>query len=259
MDFLKACDDVKAGATRARRGCTCGPMRPTRRRRRAPAGPTRTSWCARRTLAGQRGEGRVLGAQRARRQVLLDRWDGVDLAGKAVRLPQYNWGSEEFQQECEKIVRFWMDTGIDGMMIDAVNWYVGCDWAKNRKRMTDVIASYGGKYSQPEGAGAFHDDPVPWVTDGGWTCVQDYGLGIFWEEGQQRRHEGDRERRPASDRARSARLPRPRRRGRRHAVLRPAEIRRRGEDASGGGGDGRRRRSGVVVDRDRRPVVAGLP
>ena len=94
-----------------------------------------------------------------------------------------NWFSEEFQQECEKIVRFWMDTGVDGMMIDAVNWYVGCDWAKNRARMTDVIKSYGVKYSQPEGAGAFRDDPVSWVTDGGWACVQDYGLGIFWESG----------------------------------------------------------------------------
>src|SRR6185503_5361342 len=50
--------------------------------------------------------------------------------------------------------------------------------------LTDTIASYGNdKYSQPEGAGAFHEDPVPWITDGGWTCVQDYGLGIFWEKG----------------------------------------------------------------------------
>ena len=49
--------------------------------------------------------------------------------------------------------------------------------------MTDVITSYGVKYSQPEGAGAFRDDPVSWVTDGGWACVQDYGLGIFWEKG----------------------------------------------------------------------------
>ena len=56
------------------------------------------------------------------------KWGGVDLAGKAVRLPQYNWGSREFHEEVEKMVRFWMDTGIDGMMIDAVNWYVGCDW-----------------------------------------------------------------------------------------------------------------------------------
>jgi hypothetical protein len=111
------------------------------------------------------------------------KWGGVDLAGKAVRLPQYNWGSREFQEEVEKMVRFWMDTGIDGMMIDAVNWYVGCDWRLNRRVMTGVIASYGSKYSQPEGAGGFQEDPVPWITEGGWTCVQDYGLGIFWVKG----------------------------------------------------------------------------
>jgi hypothetical protein len=38
-------------------------------------------------------------------------------------------------------------------------------------------------FSQPEGAGAFRDDPVAWVTEGGWTCIQDYGLAIFWEKG----------------------------------------------------------------------------
>ena len=111
------------------------------------------------------------------------KWDGVDLAGNRVRLPQYNWGGREFQEEAEKIIRFWMDTGIDGMLIDAVNWYVGCNWLLNRRYMTDVIASYGSKFSQPEGAGGFHEDPVPWITEGGWTCVQDYGLGIFWEKG----------------------------------------------------------------------------
>jgi len=111
------------------------------------------------------------------------KWDGVDLAGNRVRLSQYNWGGREFQEEAEKIIRFWMDTGIDGMLIDAVNWYVGCNWRLNRRYMTDVIASYGSKFSQPEGAGGFHEDPVPWITEGGWTCVQDYGLGIFWEKG----------------------------------------------------------------------------
>src|SRR5690606_18644882 len=34
-----------------------------------------------------------------------------------------------------------------------------------------------------EGAGGFHEDPVPWVTEGGWNSVQDYGLGIWWEDG----------------------------------------------------------------------------
>lgn len=109
------------------------------------------------------------------------KWEGVDLAGKRVRLPQYNWGSPEFQEEAAKIVRFWMDTGIDGMLIDAVNWYVDCNWRLNRQCMTNIIGN--NKFSQPEGAGAFRDDPAAWITEGGWTCVQDYGLGIFWEKG----------------------------------------------------------------------------
>lgn len=111
------------------------------------------------------------------------KWPGVDLAGNKVRLPQYNWGGPEFREESEKIVRFWMGTGIDGMILDAVTWYVGCNWRVNRTYMTDVISSYGNKFSQPEGAGAFRDDPVAWVTEGGWTCIQDYGLAIYWEKG----------------------------------------------------------------------------
>ena len=80
-------------------------------------------------------------------------------------------------------MRFWMDTGIDGMIIDAVNWYVDHTWALGRRRMTDVIASYDNSYSQPEGAGGFREDPVAWITEGGWNSVQDYGLGIWWESG----------------------------------------------------------------------------
>jgi hypothetical protein len=76
-----------------------------------------------------------------------------------------------------------MDTGIDGMIIDAVNWCVDHTWEKGRRRMTEVIASYGNAYSQPEGGGGFHEDPVAWITEGGWNSVQDYGLGIWWEKG----------------------------------------------------------------------------
>jgi hypothetical protein len=64
-----------------------------------------------------------------------------------------------------------------------VNWYVDHTWAKGRQRMTEVIASYGNAYSQPEGGGGFHEDPVAWITEGGWNSVQDYGLGIWWEKG----------------------------------------------------------------------------
>lgn len=111
------------------------------------------------------------------------KWGGVDLNGNRVRLPQYNWASDSFLEEVEQIIRFWMDTGLDGMLIDAVNWYIDCTWEKGRKRMTDVIASYGDTYRQPEGAGAFLDDPVAWITEGGWNSVQDYGLGTPWRKG----------------------------------------------------------------------------
>jgi hypothetical protein len=184
VDFLKACNDVKAGRdTRESRmflwaDSADAPPPPT-------AGRPDPFFMVRPThLSGYNGAKVEIWAPSARAgKHFWSRWDGVDLASNRVRLPQYNWFSEEFQEECEKIVRFWMDTGVDGLMIDAVNWYVGCDWAKTRARMTDVISSYGVKYCQPEGAGAFRDDPVPWVTDGGWACVQDYGLGIFWEKG----------------------------------------------------------------------------
>jgi glycosidase len=189
VDFLKACDDVRAGraskeasfylwSDRAnapppghQAGNTFFMVRPTH----LPGGKPGTfydstkhefwAWSAR---AGK---------------YYWSKWAGVDLAGQDVRLPQYDWGSAAFQEEAEKIVRFWMDTGIDGMIIDAVNWYVDHTWALGRRRMTDVIASYDNSYSQPEGAGGFREDPAAWITEGGWNSVQDYGLGIWWESG----------------------------------------------------------------------------
>jgi hypothetical protein len=76
-----------------------------------------------------------------------------------------------------------METGIDGWVIDAVNWYVGCDWEVNRRYMTDVIYEYGNAFVQPEGAGAFWEDPVAWITEGNYNCVQDYELFIWWING----------------------------------------------------------------------------
>jgi hypothetical protein len=183
VDFLKACDDVKAGKdTREARFYLWSdtPVAPPP----GSAGKDAHFMVRPAHLAGYDTKKHEFWQWSERAgKYYWTKWGGLDLAGKAVRLPQYNWGSREFQEEVEKYVRFWMDTGIDGMMIDAVNWYVGCDWRLDRRTMTGVIAGYGSKYSQPEGAGGFHEDPVPWITEGGWTCVQDYGLGIFWEKG----------------------------------------------------------------------------
>lgn len=109
------------------------------------------------------------------------KWPGVDSTGKSCDLPQYYW-SKEWQDEVKNIVHFWMRTGIDGFVVDAVNWYVGYDWKIGKECITDIVRSYGDKFIQPEGAGGFHEDPVAWITEGGWNCVQDYGLGIWWED-----------------------------------------------------------------------------
>jgi hypothetical protein len=45
------------------------------------------------------------------------------------------------------------------------------------------MASYGNVWIQGEGAGGFSEDPVPWVEEGGWNSVEDYGLGTWWVAG----------------------------------------------------------------------------
>lgn len=114
------------------------------------------------------------------------RWPGKDAHGATVHLPQYNWASPEWPAEAQRVVRFWMNTGVDGMILDAVNWYVGATWQKVDDNVTGPIASYGLKFSQPEGGGAFHsDDPVGWITEGHWNNLIDYGATIWWEKDSQ--------------------------------------------------------------------------
>jgi glycosidase len=95
-------------------------------------------------------------------------------------LPQFNWADPGWQTEARRIVEFWAATGIDGMVLDAVNWYIGADWEIARRAMTEPLAA--GMFSQPEGAGGFGDDPVPWIRDGGFTCIMDYSIKLWWEE-----------------------------------------------------------------------------
>ena len=189
MDFLKACDDVKAGR-RSREasfflwsqspdapppirasGDTYFMVRPAHLPGSKPGtfyDPTKAEVWAYSDKAGQ---------------YYWSKWRGTDLNGHDVRLPQYDWSSPAFQEEARKIERFWMQTGLDGMVIDAVNWYVGYTWQVGRRNIIDVLAGFGDVYRQPEGAGGFHEDPVPWITEGKWNSVQDYGLGIWWEKG----------------------------------------------------------------------------
>ena len=102
------------------------------------------------------------------------RWRARDNDGNDIPLPQNNWGSKEWRKEAEQIVRFWMDTGIDGMLIDAPLCYPRQTWEHNRRHISEVIASYGNTYIQPEGA-----KDVAWITEGGYNAIQDYGMG-WW-------------------------------------------------------------------------------
>lgn len=107
------------------------------------------------------------------------KWKGID---GDTALPQYNFADPGWQKECKNIVDFWMKKGIDGLVIDAVNWYMNCNWEINNKTITEVIQKYHDKYIQPEGAGGFNDDPVLWITKGKYNSVQDYSLNTWWNE-----------------------------------------------------------------------------
>ena len=99
------------------------------------------------------------------------RFKTKDKDGNDIPLPQNNWGSEGWRKEAERIVRFWMDTGIDGMLMDAPHSFACQTWEYNRRYICDVISSYGNTLSQPEGA----TDPS-FITEAGYNCIRDYGL-----------------------------------------------------------------------------------
>ncbi len=119
-------------------------------------------------------------------------WRWSDRAGKyfwvkwegehgGYHLPQFNFGFPGWQAEVSRIITFWLQTGIDGIVIDAVNWYVNCNWEITRQSMTDEVNAADNQFSQPEGAGGFDDDPVPWISKGGFNCVMDYSIKKWWE------------------------------------------------------------------------------
>jgi len=73
-----------------------------------------------------------------------------------------------------------MDTGIDGMLIDAPLCYPSQTWEHNRRHITSVIASYGNTYIQAEGG-----RDAAWISDAGYNSIQDYGIERWdnkWQE-----------------------------------------------------------------------------
>lgn len=164
--FLKACDDVRAGidSPEARMFLWSESGADKMDRSRAPY-----------FMNDSHGNWRW--SERAGRYFWV-KWEGEK---GGYHLPQFNFGDAGWQAEVQRIVRFWLATGIDGMVIDAVNWYIDCTWEICRTTMTDVIHEANNQFCQPEGAGGFRDDPVPWVELGGWNCIMDYSIKLWWE------------------------------------------------------------------------------
>lgn len=107
------------------------------------------------------------------------RWPGKNAKGGTTHLPQYNWTDPAWPDEAQRVFRFWMSTEIDGMILDAVNWYTGANWQK----LEDTFQFDRSKFFQPEGGGAFGDIPSGWISEGHFTNVYDYGLGVPWDKG----------------------------------------------------------------------------
>ena len=99
------------------------------------------------------------------------RWKTQDKNGNWVGLPQNNWMNPEWPEEAARIIKHWMDTGIDGMIIDAPIFYAGCTWEKNKKYITGIISSYSNKMVLSEAA-----RHVPWIVRGNYNSMIDYGL-----------------------------------------------------------------------------------
>lgn len=164
--FLKACDDVRAGRETAETRMFLWSESGTETMDR-PLAPF--------FLNDAHGNWRW--SERAQKHFWV-KWEGEQ---GGYHLPQFNWADPGWQAEARRILTFWRETSVDGIVVDAVNWYIDCDWQITRRAMTDVLNAGQPIFSQPEGAGGFSDDPVPWITAGGFTCVMDYSLKIWWE------------------------------------------------------------------------------
>jgi glycosidase len=164
--FLKACDDVRAGvdSPEVRWFCWSESGQDTMDKTLAPH-----------FLNDAHGNWRW--SERAQKYFWV-KWEGEQ---GGFHLPQFNFGDPGWQVETRRIIDFWLKTGIDGMVIDAVNWYVDCNWEITRYSMTDLLNQADNQFSQPEGAGGFDDDPVPWVTQGGFNCIMDYEIKKWWD------------------------------------------------------------------------------
>lgn len=165
-DFIKAQDDIRRGLTSRETEMFLWSDSAD-----APAAETFS------THFGREPEGQWMYSQRAQKYYWV-KWCGFK---NDVALPQYNFGSEPWREECKRILRFWMDTGIDGMIIDAPYCYAECGFQINNECITDIIREYPNQYIQPEGGGAAGESLARWITEAHYNSLQDYALCRFWD------------------------------------------------------------------------------
>lgn len=126
---------------------------------------------------GKETEGEWVYSERAGKYYWV-KWHGFQ---NDVALPQYNFASAEWQAECKKIIRFWMETGIDGVIIDAPYCYLNCDFTLNNECITDIVREYPNQYLQPEGGGAAGESLERWIEEAHYNSLQDYSICKFWQ------------------------------------------------------------------------------
>ena len=91
-------------------------------------------------------------------------------------LPSYNFNTAEWQAESQKYLRFWLDKGVDGFVLDAPGNYDGFQGAngkiRNNANLTDILRNYDVS-TGPEGA---HGDISDVVVQWHYTTMQDYSI-----------------------------------------------------------------------------------
>ena len=93
--------------------------------------------------------------------------------------PQYNWSSPELRDYLARFVRHWLAAGVDCVILDAVNRYLGCDMPMMRSWCERVLAGYPEACLIPEGATGFGDPMISWL-HAGFSIVEDQMFHSDW-------------------------------------------------------------------------------
>lgn len=93
--------------------------------------------------------------------------------------PQFDWSSPALRDYTARILRHWLDTGLDGVILDAVNRYLGCDMGTLSRWCESCLAGYPGVCLIPEGATGFGDQAISWL-DAGFAVLEDQMFHSDW-------------------------------------------------------------------------------